>query len=528
MHLPKLVRWEQLVVLALLLVIPVLVLYNLDSNPRPWHDEGAALSVSKTLVQDGVYAVRTSDGYQTFGPIQSIGPTVLLPVALSFKVLGIGLFQGRIVAAFYLALTLAVFYRLARDLYGRPTALLAIVFLLGSSSARILLIGRQVLGEVPAFGFFLGGWLLWMRAVKHGSRLLLVLAGLALGAAMVTKSQYLLIGVGALGVLVVLDFLFYKQGYLKSLITTGIVAIACIAVWFAWQIFYYGGATFQENAVKLRELAASTTGFDLRLTADAIKFLLGPESDHLYFFWGFPALLYVGFLSLKRTPKGFYQGYLFAFTVLWFTYFVFWIIPWRHYALAAASLSALFVAKLWHDLVASLLSTPKMIWAELSQSRPGPAVLFAAVIAALCFVMLNPLRIAIQSDVFDAYQEPKQAAAFIDTALASGCVIETWERELDVMTRQSYHFPDQSILAQAHGALFRNQASDYAMGEAYFQAHQPAYLIYGWYAKLEHGYDMDFVAQHGTLVKTIGDYDIYRMNLRSAAAVDSKDAPTCP
>ena len=78
-------RWETAVLIVLIVVAPFLTFYNREFNPRPWHDEGAFLSVPKTLVQDGVYATRSSDGYQTFGPVQSMGPTVLLPVALSFR-----------------------------------------------------------------------------------------------------------------------------------------------------------------------------------------------------------------------------------------------------------------------------------------------------------------------------------------------------------------------------------------------------------------------------------------------------------
>src|SRR5512141_3021366 len=79
---------------TMLVALCFLALIHLDTTPRPWHDEGGSLSLAKTLAEDGVYAVRTSDGYQTFGFVQSVGPLVVLPIAASFRLFGAGLLQG--------------------------------------------------------------------------------------------------------------------------------------------------------------------------------------------------------------------------------------------------------------------------------------------------------------------------------------------------------------------------------------------------------------------------------------------------
>src|SRR6476620_1475724 len=88
-----------LILIGLLPILFFLIFYNLGTNPRPWHDEGTYLDLARTLAEDGVYAVRNSDGYQTFGAIQSVGPTVIVPIALSFKLFGTGIIQGRAVTA---------------------------------------------------------------------------------------------------------------------------------------------------------------------------------------------------------------------------------------------------------------------------------------------------------------------------------------------------------------------------------------------------------------------------------------------
>lgn len=148
------VSMKNVVSILFVLIIPTLLLYNLDTSPRPWHDEGNAMLLARTLLEDGVYAVKTSTGYQTFGAVQSIGPTVILPVALSFKVFGVGILQGRIVVAVYSFLTLLVIYKLINTIFNTPSALLGLLLLLGSISSQFLYYGRQVLAEVPALGFF--------------------------------------------------------------------------------------------------------------------------------------------------------------------------------------------------------------------------------------------------------------------------------------------------------------------------------------------------------------------------------------
>ena len=92
-------RWEKILAVAVLRLAAFCMFYNLDLNPRPWQDEGSAAGIAKSLVQNGVYAIKSSDGYQTFGGVQSVGPTVVLPLALAYRLWGVGLVQGRLVMA---------------------------------------------------------------------------------------------------------------------------------------------------------------------------------------------------------------------------------------------------------------------------------------------------------------------------------------------------------------------------------------------------------------------------------------------
>ncbi|MBN1312196.1 MAG: glycosyltransferase family 39 protein [Anaerolineae bacterium] len=519
--------------------VAFLLFYNLGCNPRPWHDEGAALSLAKTLAEEGVYAVGTSEGYQTFGPVQSVGPTVVLPVALYFRFAGVGLLQGRIIAASYALLTVFLFYLCGLKLFGWRASVIAVIMLLASPTVNFVLFGRQALGEVPALGFFLAGWLTWARGVHTRRIWLYLLAGLLIGAAMITKTQYVIMSFGTGATLILLDLLYYRQKNFGGLVLIGLVASICVVIWWGWQVAYFGLDTFQENVSKLGQLAQSTTGFRLSMTLDALQYLLG-SSGPVYYFWIFPAVLYVGILCAKRNENGFILAFLLLFSCFWLAYYILWIIPWPHYVLAPVAIMALFVAKLYNDMLSAFISSRRDfgrdLWKMVSQPKnlspftPQFLAYLGTLVALITMglLVINQMQKIIRTDVLDTIGEPinvvraipqmqypSQVAAFLEENVDKNAVIETWERELSILTDHRYHFPDQSLLAQTHAAVYHGGPRDYSLGADYFDRVRPSYVVIGFYGRLNQIYDLDFLTRHSTLIATIGQdewrYDIYKL-----------------
>jgi 4-amino-4-deoxy-L-arabinose transferase-like glycosyltransferase len=178
-------------------------------------------------------------------------------VALSFKVFGVGLVQGRLIAVAYLLLATLLIYQAGVVLVGRRIALLAVALLLSTPTAQFLHFGRQVLGEVPATAWLFGCWLVWAQGVRTGRRWLYPLARFLLGAAMLTKMQVILFGFATLVLIGLLDRTFYRQWVAQGLLVVGTVAGACVALWFGWHFVYFGPATFVENLAKLRKLSST-------------------------------------------------------------------------------------------------------------------------------------------------------------------------------------------------------------------------------------------------------------------------------
>jgi hypothetical protein len=80
-----------------------------------------------------------------------------------------------------------------------------------------LIYGRQALGNVPALGYFLAGYLLWLTALDRESWQRSVGAGLLFALAIVTKGQYILLIPSILSV-ALLDAVYFRKIGLKRIL----------------------------------------------------------------------------------------------------------------------------------------------------------------------------------------------------------------------------------------------------------------------------------------------------------------------
>jgi len=528
---------EKVFVLLLFLAVPFLALYNLKYNPRPWHDEGSLLSVSRTLTNDGVYAGKTSDGYETFGAVQSVGPTVILPIAAVYKFFGVGLIQGRYVIAVYMILTLLGYFLLSKELFGRTTALLAAFLLLSSQGAEILLMGRKVSGDVPALGFFIFACYFWLRGSNTKNHWLTAAAGLFLGAAIVTKAQYLLMSIGTLVFLALLDLVYFRQRMTGNIIVIGGIAISIWGVWWLWQVNYFGFETFTKNTEKLQLVMSATMGINIRLTIQAIRLLFSQWSGNFYYFWGFFGILYIGLLNFKKKRGNQVLVFLLLFTLVWLAYLVFWINPWPDNYFVPAAIIPTFVSKLCSDLLVNLKSSWGLLWEDIKKIFRGQTIISplatnvlgsGIAVASLLLMSGYQFQNQVREYVLDKkgnveindrtpkeFGYPWEIAEYLDETVPEDTVIETWDRELNILTNHNYHSPDQLNLAMAYGAIYRGKPYNYSLGDEYFQAHKPGLVIIGWFSRFTGIYDEDYLLEHYKLIKVCGDgmwrYDVYQI-----------------
>lgn len=518
--------WEALLLLALTAIVPFFLFYNLELNPRTWHDEGDVLSLARTVAEHGYYGVKTSDGYDTYGVVQSVGPAVILPAALIYKIFGASLVTGRVVGSILAFLTLILVYAVCRVLIGRPAGIIAILLLLAAPGVRFVYVSRQMLGIVPALGFFLAGVLLWYRAVKTGKMRYAILAGLLVGCAILSKSQYLVLGLGAFGLIAILDLLYYRLGAFKITAVVVLVGLACFGAWNGWQWLYYGPEVYAENAATLVQLGQVAYGLRMDRVIAGLRMLVGSDTDHYFLFWGFISLVHVGLISLKKDARSMGLGLLFLFTLLNLAFVLFWTIPWIWHRFAPMAVTVLLISKLYYDMGTAIAKSGSLLWSKtLDWIKNRNALATETVLAIGCAVALTSFSLwigicykdVLTLDVLDRVGEdvtswppyfslPYQTADILNREVPPDSIIETSERELAILTDFNYHSPDQSILVQVIPYAYDHEGkNEYALGSEYFNAYNADYLVVGFFARHHQVYDMDFILENFEPVSVIGE-----------------------
>ena len=414
---------------------------NLSSWPATWFDEGSHLMVPKSLVLFGVYADYDSTGFRYFGPTTGVGPTVLLPIAVVFKIFGIGLLQARLVMAAYLVLAGLAVYSLSRQLMNERAALLAGVLFVATPGVGTLEFGRQVLGEVPGFFFLCLGLTVLTATRKEQSYRRLILAGVLLGLAAVTKYQLLVV---ILPGLVMGGVLSLWRGS-RTLNVFVIPMLATLVVFGLWQICfmrYLGPSSFFENVRFVRRAASGAAlAFSPERASNALRMLLEPG---MLFGALVPAVSYGVLLAIRSDDRSFGWRVVSGFTLAALGWFVFASVGWRRYAypgmaLACLPAAAFFVEGLGRERTERSGQLDALRWT---------AVAWVTAMVVLGFGVLLP-RIVIPRS-----QDAQAMARVVERDVARDAVIASWEPEMTFLTPQIYRVPPQELLPVAVAHVF--------------------------------------------------------------------------
>lgn len=480
-----------------------LALFNLRDYPTTWFDEGSHLHVPQTLVRFGEYADYSSDGFRYYGPTIGVGPTVLLPIAAVYKVFGVGLLQGRLVIAAYLVLAVWLFFLLARSLGGVVFAGIAVALLLSSPTVAFVETGRQVLGEVPAMAFLLAGLLVWFSAWEcRGGRL--TLAGLLLAAAAVTKYQNLLVLAPTLLIAWVANAFYYRTARHRVFLIPGIIVASTFAAWQAILVLYLGPSTAAENFAALREASAgAAAAFSPELMKQAVRQLL---SFQTYGGALLVAIAYGATQSFSRTRQSQQWSILFLLVACNLVWFVVASIGWPRYAFTGLVIAALFVARLFVDLLAHLMPADLNWRRWLSAGTYGLPL--AISVWLLAFVMTGMAATALPV-LRPPDNAPAAMAEYLNRTVPHDALIETWEPELGALTAHNYHYPPSRLLAVAVRHIWlRGPAPSvqYKLPENAL----PPYVVVGAFSRWVALYPTSTLERDYQRVTTIGEYELYQ------------------
>ncbi len=492
---------------ALALALLAVGLWNLD-GPAMWWDEGWTLSVARHWAEAGHYG-RLRDG-QLARPGLEAAATVTLPVGLTMRLLGVGIWQGRVFGVICAVAVTLLLAALAGRIFDRRAAaatVFAALLLTIHPQIHPLLQGRQVLAEMPMLMYLLAGYLCLWPAL--GGRPLAALpAALLLGLAWISKGQ--------------------TPPFLIASLAAPAAAAALARRWRTAALF---GATLAGAAAVANLLGRVGYALliDQTLPPDPSDGVLGMVAVVLTLFhrayalrslliFGLPAALGLlwGLWALWREraragedDRGWYLRLtLLAFCGSWLAWFLVLSVGVPRYMATPAVVASIFVAALLRDLTGGFAIGRRVgaLAGLLTLRRPareGWAALLALALATVPLV-ITLMVLAINYPEVDRSAE--RVAAMLN-AKPAGTRVETYESELHFLLEQPYTYPpDQLHVALGKRSLLVDEGAvvDYDP-----LANAPAYLVVGRFARENGLYEPALASGAFRLVLEDGLYEVY-------------------
>ncbi len=479
--------------IVLLFMLLLLLLVRLDAIPSAWFDEGYKMNAAYTLAEYGVYGTYTLDGFVPFDPGTSSGPVDLGLTALAFRVFGVGLVQARLVSALFGLLGAYALYALAGRIYGRDAAWfvagIAVLFP-PLNAVNFVLLSRQVLSEAAAVGLILLGLFIWLSRLEQPGGWKAVLAGLLIGAGLLSKTQIALALVPALVVVIGLRTIWLRGALLReSLIVVSVLAV--IGGWMlAGNLLTPPDVRAQNSTLLLdairTNLLTDLFGSTLTRWAEVIAVLMA--------FSGVYAIRHLRHPDRLRTPAmqaEFAIGVMILFTMGWY---VLLSVGWPRYSYFGLILSAVVIGS--------------MVWrmgAWMQAHWKLPRALAAGAMVAILFVWNGaPLVAEPPSDGL------KETAAYARQMIPADAVIETWDWQVDIFlgNLERIHHPPQDYLFEAI-RQFSHYQVPFDLRYDLLQS-DPDYLIVGPFTRWSSIYAAEQIEDHFVQVEQYGGYAVFQ------------------
>ena len=476
---------------------------NLQSTPPPWWDEGWTMSVARNWVASGNYG-RLLDGQPVARGLEAAFPVTAI-VALSFRLLGIGIIQARLVAVIFTLAALVLLYGLARRFYDRSIAiatLLVLIFMSSQVEINPLIAGRQVLGEIPALCFLLAGYLCFILAEKR--LVLFMLAAVCFWAvALFTKAQLQPFWAAAMSLPAAL-MLLQRRWRSAGMFVAGLILSAAL---YLCLIFLFA------RIVPASPVSGLTRVIALVWVKQTRVFIL---TDILRY--GVPTLLALcwgtGRILRNESQLQTHTDIVrFSFLVLagsWFVWYVTLSLAWVRYILPAVFFGSVFVAAMLDDWTNhfNLAWTVERAGTALKTLRFRAQNLTAlAAIILMAMSAGQTLTMLYGAYVVDPDESINDTLQFLNTATPRNALIETYESELYFLLKRRYHYPPD----QVHVDLIRRNSLGERVNIDYDPLiANPAYLVVGPQSKFWDFYDPYLNTGAFQLVRKNNRYEIFK------------------
>jgi hypothetical protein len=437
----------------------------------------------------------------------NIGFPAVAPVALSFRLFGVGIWQGRLPGVLFTIGAICLLYHLALRLYDRKVALgtlFVVVFMSGKLELHPFFMGRQAQGEMPAVFLLLAGYdifLSWRRCPL----LFLPLAALFWGLAAATKMQVLPFLVAGLAVPIVVGIVRQRWRTVVPILAGLCGFLACF-----WLFRWVQEGLLQTDMFPQKTALYSTIAIVPLLSVRA-------QSAAALLLLGLPALLGVCYSAWQygtgktKLPldddTDIVRQSLFFLVTSWMAWYLLLSIGWSRYLFVPVFAGSMFAAVMLCDLTSgfSIPATVKSAADTILRLRFNRSNIFSLV-AVLLFAFL-PITIF---NLYIGYANPdrssREVADFLNAATPPDALIETYDMELFVLLNRRYSHPPDDV----HLRLIRHIYLDRNVEVGYDPlAADPDYLVVGPIGRFTRLYDPILQAGSFRLILEGTRYQVY-------------------
>jgi hypothetical protein len=486
------------------------VFFQPDAIPPLTWDEGWTFALARNWVENGHYGQLLQGEPAPTG--FSAALPVSAPIALSFRLFGAGIWQGRLPGVLMTCAALGLLFYLSRELFNEPVAFGALGVLLlmsGSEQLNVLIVGRQALGEMPMLFYLLAAYSLFLLSLNR-SALFILPAILCFGIAINTKAQVLPFWL--VSMLAPLLLAVYRRWWRAA----ALFAFAIPASYYTAQQLIYRLLDF---TVQQPVLANPAVEGLYTITGLVVDWYARQLALRVALSVGLPTLLGLGAaawgtLRNIRSPENQPGPELIRLSLLglagsWFAWYVLLGMYWPRYLFPAVFIASPFTAALLYKLTAGFRfrdafrsATDSLLRRNRSRPRWG------ALLACLLVVMTVPLTILVYLMTYLVLPNASvvQAAEYLNRHAPQGSLVESYDSQVFFLMDQPYHYPPASVHVQVDRRAYLGQdvPIDYDPLEA-----NPDYLVIGPYGRKYQIYQPVLDAGHFRLAASFPDYEIY-------------------
>jgi 4-amino-4-deoxy-L-arabinose transferase-like glycosyltransferase len=475
-------------------------------------DEGFVLDGAINLALYGQYAMRSAEGFRVLDqPLVANGPGIVLPLALTFDLFGVGIEQARLVAGLFMAIAGLAFFWIARRLTGTLAALISLVLLIALPREGFMYLGRMAIGTIPGLAYFLVGGVIWVVALRRQSLKWAVAAGLFFGIAAVTKGQYSLVIFPALALAWIVNEFWLKRTP-RQLFAAALLAVAAMLVaWYAARFIIVGPDEFAQHLANVQSATRSTVlTFDpMRYAGPAIIYFVRSGAGPIWLLGMAFAIWHIA----RRTPQA--DGFvLFASTAAaWMGWYLLLSNGWARYAFDTYALACLTAGGalvwlgrgVWQGMA---MKQPNTDFAGFKWTWPARALAAGIVIGVGAFSSYQMMRRA-QDVLSPADTSAAEFVTYLDKTVAPDARVATWEWQLTILTRRVFERPETAWVDRYTEVIFAGVPLTQTYGLA---VNDIDYVVNGPFSKWTGLYTADLNASCCELVGSVGPYDLHRVH----------------